>query len=135
MRSRTFGAIVVLLLAVLPAGCGATASSPTIEQVKDSHETGAPMKGYELYSWPAGDEWYFSVLEGTNRLKTYEEVTAPGVAIKGVDSVVARLGQLAKGAQVTWSRSITGLSFPPEEMMSRVKGAASGSGLELHIGE
>jgi hypothetical protein len=37
------------------------------------------MKGYELYSWreKSSGDWYFALLPGTNRLKTYDEITAP----------------------------------------------------------
>ena len=34
------------------------------------------MKGYELYSWPVEDEWHFTLITGTNRLKTVEEITS-----------------------------------------------------------
>ena len=34
------------------------------------------VSGWELYSWKIEDQWKYSILIGTNRLKTYEEVTA-----------------------------------------------------------
>ncbi len=34
------------------------------------------MKGYELYSWKIKGHWYYSLLPGTNRLKTSDEITA-----------------------------------------------------------
>ena len=32
------------------------------------------MKGYELYSWPEDSQWHFTLITGTNRDKTLEEV-------------------------------------------------------------
>lgn len=32
------------------------------------------FKGFELYSWKENNEWNFSLLKGTNRLKTCDEV-------------------------------------------------------------
>ncbi len=37
--------------------------------------SGNPVKGWEIYSWPACGGWNFSLLYATNALKNYEEVT------------------------------------------------------------
>ena len=34
------------------------------------------LKGYELYSWPEGSDWYFTLITGTNRTKTLAEITS-----------------------------------------------------------
>ena len=34
------------------------------------------LKGYELYSWQAGGEWLFTLTTGTNRIKSFEEITS-----------------------------------------------------------
>ena len=34
------------------------------------------MKGYELYSWKVGTDWNYTLITGTNRPKTFEEVSA-----------------------------------------------------------
>ncbi|MFH1360910.1 MAG: hypothetical protein ABIJ41_07785 [Candidatus Omnitrophota bacterium] len=31
------------------------------------------MEGWDLYSWEIGNEWYFTLIPGTNRLKSYED--------------------------------------------------------------
>jgi len=61
------------------------------------------MKGVELYSWkPEGKDWHFSLLRGTNRLKTTEEITHPDNAIVGVAALKKRLTRLAEGESVFW---------------------------------
>jgi hypothetical protein len=35
------------------------------------------MKGYELYSWQQDGQWVFSLLVGTNREKTLDEIQSP----------------------------------------------------------
>ena len=42
------------------------------------------MKGYELYSWKSRGEWLFSLLIGTNRLKTFREVSSRKIRVPGV---------------------------------------------------
>ena len=49
------------------------------------------MKGYELYSWQYGGLWRFSILVGTNREKSLEEIQSPDTALDGVDALQAAL--------------------------------------------
>jgi hypothetical protein len=97
--------IAVGCLMVLWMGC-ATAPS---ERAK-THA----FKGMELYSWkPEGEGWYFSLLPGTNREKTPEEITGPGTAIVGVPELKRRLSKLAKGESIFW-RNVAKETVPEE---------------------
>jgi len=72
------------------------------------------MKGYELYSWYEANEdtWYYTLLIGTDRLKTFEEVLAGqkvavmdgwvSITVKGDGRLKAELRRLPMGEQVTW---------------------------------
>ena len=80
IRTLLFG---ILLGAFLP-GCG-TAAQPTVAPFAES------MKGYELYSWQEGDQWKFSLLIGTNRDKTLEEIKSADVVLADVDALLATL--------------------------------------------
>ena len=60
------------------------------------------MKGYELYSWKIKGHWYYSLLPGTNRLKTYEEIAAPSVVRRDAAGLKAELQKLPKGEEVFW---------------------------------
>jgi hypothetical protein len=69
-------------------------------------------KGYELYSWQAGEARRFTLITGTNRLKRYEEivsteniVTEAGwvkLSVQGTENLKAVLNRLRVGEEVTW---------------------------------
>ena len=80
---------VLLMLAI--GGCAQKASSLAPVAGEES------MKGYELYSWEKGGQWYFSVLIGTNREKTLEEIQSADVALKGIDELKAVLKSIPAG--------------------------------------
>ena len=65
----------ILLGSLLSACGGAAQSTPT--------PFAASMKGYELYSWQEGGQWKFSVLIGTNREKTLDEIKSADVVLSG----------------------------------------------------
>jgi hypothetical protein len=84
------------------------------------------FKGWELYSWPVGNNWRFTLIEGTNRLKTYEEITADGGAgagglpkftVTGVEALEAALARLPRGERVFWAN---------EAWWEQVQGARGG---------
>ena len=56
------------------------------------------LKGWELYIWRQGDETYFSLMVGTNRLKTDEEIAKS--AVKGFEAVKPKLDQLKRGEEL-----------------------------------
>lgn len=56
------------------------------------------MKGWELYIWQQDGDTYFSLLPGTNRLKTDAEITA--AAVKGIDAIQPKLDELKAGESV-----------------------------------
>ena len=60
------------------------------------------IKGYELYSWKIKSHWYYSLLPGTNRLKSYEEITAPGAVRRDTAGLKAELQKLPRGEVVLW---------------------------------
>jgi hypothetical protein len=60
------------------------------------------MKGWELYSWPSGNDWNYSILIGTNRLKSYEEVTTNRIIASGKDSLMLLLNKLPENENIFW---------------------------------
>ena len=104
-RKLTFAVIAALLISV-------TAHAQTANPSE---------KGYLLYSWKVKNHWYYSLLPGTNRLKTYDEITAPEVVRRDSAALRAELQKLPKGEVVLW-------------MSDAPRGAAqSGSGQGLNI--
>jgi hypothetical protein len=63
------------------------------------------FKGVEMYSWRDGRVWKFSLLIGTNRNKSEQEVMAKSATVTGLEQIKARLATLAVGEYVSWSNS------------------------------
>lgn len=116
--------LFVLLLGSLLSGCGA--AQRTMTPFPES------MKGYELYSWQEGGQWKFSLLVGTNREKTLEEIKSADVVLAGVDALTSTLEKIPAGQSITWSSRET-LSFPPNEIRSQVEQICKEKGLLLNI--
>jgi hypothetical protein len=91
------------------------------------------MKGYELYSWEKDGEWYFSILIGTNREKTIEEIQSSDATLKGMDELKAELESIPAGQYVTWWAAPEPLAFPPENLIQQVQKICKDQGLELGI--
>lgn len=88
------------------------------------------FKGMELYSWkPEGKDWHFSLLTGTNRLKTTEEITRPDQAIVGMANLRKRLSTLAIGESVFW-RNLAKKPVP-EDMAKELKSLCEGIRVKL----
>jgi hypothetical protein len=71
----------------------------------------AGLKGYELYSWQADREWYFTLSSGTNRAKRVQEITSGEndiandrvkVTVQGVHDVELILERIPPDARVAW---------------------------------
>lgn len=79
-------------------------------------------KGYELYSWKQDGAWYYSVLPGTNRAKSYDEITSAAVAKKGSKGVEKSLEALPRGAQIFWRTDLhPGVAKPAGEKVPLIK--------------
>jgi hypothetical protein len=109
------------------------------------------MKGYELYSWLEDDRWNFTLITGTNRNKTLEEITSGEdfvsetgwvhVQVVGVEAIKTVLGKLPQNESVFWAdglREETGSSdikieLPPEEIIEAIEEYAVHCGLDLAV--
>ena len=90
------------------------------------------MKGMELYSWSEHGNWYFALLEGTNRLKSEDEVKNHPNRIATVNALSDRFNNLAEGEQVVWNlRFVRGFSFPGEIIVSEIVAAAKRARINL----
>jgi len=90
------------------------------------------MKGYELYSWQDGSQWKFSVLVGTNREKTLDEIKSPDTVLLGVEALKSVLEKVPSGQYITWSSRETP-SFPPDDIIKQVEQVCKDKGLLLNI--
>ncbi|MEI8375615.1 MAG: family 16 glycosylhydrolase [Planctomycetota bacterium] len=60
--------------------------------------TKTSFKGWELYIWKEKGDTYFSLMVGTNRLKTDEEISK--ASVKGLDAIKPKLAELNAGEEV-----------------------------------
>ena len=79
--------------------------------------TKTAFKGWELYVWQKDGDTYFSLLEGTNRLKTDDEISK--AAVKGIDAIKPKLDELKPGQEVFLSGKKL-LTQPPKEQAAPV---------------
>jgi len=103
------------------------------------------MKGWELYSWPDGDGWKYSVLMGTNRIKTYKEVTQNKIVVSGTEMLKLLLDKLPENESIFWiSREWLGRcwgsnygnpSLPDPLTVKKIKEYCSNKNLILSISE
>lgn len=103
------------------------------------------MKGWELYSWPNGADWNHSLLPGTNRLKSYVEVTSNRLVIFGSDSLKMLLDKLPEGEEIfwigrgwlgkAWGSGYGDLTLPDENTLNEIKAYCLQNNLVLRISD
>lgn len=143
-RGPLFGLSLVVTLPLI-SGCP-LANRPT----PAGDPLPASMKGYELYTWDDSSRTWFTLLPGTNRLKTPDEVfsgeraviDATGgfaITVTGLDAVGGQLARLPSGALV----SVSTVRYPPgatlevlatpESVARGLRQDAAALGLDLQI--
>jgi hypothetical protein len=103
------------------------------------------MKGYELYSWKIKGNWHYALVPGTNRAKSYEEITAKNAERVGTDALEAELMKIPRGEEVFWkgdappgakrSESSKGidLKHPSRKRIERIKAICDKLGIKLKL--
>lgn len=95
------------------------------------------MKGWELYSWANGNDWKYSILMGTNREKTYQEVITNKIAVTGKDSLKMLLDKFPAKEEILWKGKGTGdwanLSFPSQSTIDEIMNYAVQQELKLQV--
>lgn len=108
------------------------------------------FKGYELYSWQEDDQWHFTLITGTNRTKTMEEITSGEnlisdtgwvrIHVVGEETIKAVLSRLYGGESVYWCDELhiegatePDLELPPEDAANSIKEHAEQCGLDFAI--
>ena len=135
--SRLSAGIGALFGGWLISACGGDASptpAHTTPTVTSTSTQARSMKGYELYSWQTQGAWHFSLLVGTNRLKTFEEVSSPEVRVQGIEALKRELDELAEGEHVFWSEQrVPRTSLPPDEIIDAIHVYCRERGIQLEI--
>ncbi len=92
------------------------------------------FKGVELYSWKSqGNNWVFVMLDGTNRLKSTDEIKKAKNQLKGVGALKQAFSKLAKDEQVVWIHMVKGFEFPPKTIQKEIATAAKEAEIKLAI--
>lgn len=136
-RHSVFPLLLPCMSLLLLASCkSGTEASPKAlpEPAAASQETDEPAKAYQLYSWDEHGAWHFSVLSGSNKLRSFEEVSADAVAVEGVSALRSRLRKLPRGAELTWSsREVANTLFPPDETIASISTYCAQHGINLLV--
>ena len=108
------------------------------------------MKGYELYSWSEDGQWHFTLITGTNRIKTIEEITSKEdfisetgwvkIQVVGADAIKDVLSRLPEGESVFWCDDLRigqstemDLQLPPEQIADAIEEYAKQCGLDFVV--
>lgn len=108
------------------------------------------MKGYELYSWigTGEDAWTYALVTGTNRNKSYAELSAPEnvvtgdgwvkITVQGTDALESMLGLLPEDETIAWldTRQAEGApalerAFPDPEIVQAIEQTCRQRGIHL----
>jgi hypothetical protein len=107
-------------------------------------------KGYELYSWQKDGQWHFTLITGTNRTKTMEEITSGEdyisetgwvkIHVVDVNPIKGVLSLLPQNESVSWCDELhigqiteTDLALPPVEIVEAIRGYAKQCSLDFKV--
>ncbi|MSP13444.1 MAG: hypothetical protein EXR62_10880 [Chloroflexi bacterium] len=145
----------ILLASVLALACACNANS-TSHVPLSSATTPSPlphsMKGYELYSWQAQGQWHFSLMTGTNRVKSLAEITTgadkataegwASASVQGVEALKDVLGRLPQNEKIIWvnrqqleqaGNQAGTIALPPQEILDMIQAHCRQLGLALYV--
>jgi hypothetical protein len=88
------------------------------------------VKGWELYTWKESEVRWYSLMEATDRTKSYSEVSTNFLRVPGEINLERLIRSFPKGEIITllgpgwlsncWEGSYGNLSLPPEEEIARI---------------
>ena len=136
------------------SACSGADTCIMLEQASETMVLPRSMKGYELYSWHAEEDgaWIYTLVTGTNRAKTWEEIAAPEsvlgrgdqgwvkITVAGTEALKSVLDRLSEGESVTWigpgdprATSTLGdqIGFPDEQVVREIAAYGRRAGIEL----
>jgi hypothetical protein len=107
-------------------------------------------KGYELYSWQENGTWHFTLILGTNRNKSLDEIVSAedfvsrvgweNIHVQGPEKVQKLLGKLPAGEFVIWLADLRDnsagppkLELPPTTITNSIRDSALAHGLDFQI--
>jgi hypothetical protein len=109
------------------------------------------MKGYEIYSWLEDNQWHFTLITGTNRNKSLEEIISYAnivsadewvrIQVIGEDAIENTISKLPQGEFVFWLGGMRDdtqeinfdIQLPPAEIVDSIKKYADQGGLDFQV--
>ena len=110
------------------------------------------MKGYELYSWSEDSQWHFTLITGTNRNKTLEEIISNEdfiseagwvqIHVVGIDAIKTVLNKLPQDESLFWlagmrseqtAQAGVNITHPPGRTIDTIKEHSEGCGLDFMV--
>lgn len=151
MKSKRTLFLLVSIVLLLYTGCSKNEKEENSfpKSLLDTLNIPHEMKGYEIYSWPEGNSWHFSVMVGTNRLKTYAEVTSVNpsavhlITVSGLDTLKLVLDRFPENEyitligqswlQTTWGENYGNLQLPPQNYIEEINQLCAQKKLNLQV--
>ena len=91
-------------LIFLIVSCNNPSEKKTTKNSADSRDKNtAPqksMKGFDLYAWEKGGNTFFTLLRGTNREKTSEEIYDIKNAVEGMSAIENKINKIDSGQYI-----------------------------------
>lgn len=130
--------LVLVLMILRPPGYGRAGTAPQP----------APLphfaKGYELYSWTQKGVWCFTLITGTNRQKTHDEITTGQnvldrkygwvkLTLRGVPALKAALARLPRGEWLFWHQGWIQKAPPPRDLVETISKVCQADKIQLEI--
>jgi hypothetical protein len=97
--------VAILFIAIFAVACTKkeTSEYPILSSNDlDTLTLSKSLKGWELYSWPVNNNWYYSLLIGTNRAKNCSEIKENKITVSGTDNLKLLLTKLPEGENLVW---------------------------------
>lgn len=133
-----------------PNATASPTSLPTMEVETLPAKLPHSLKGYELVSWQTDNEWNFTLITGTNREKSFDELISSEnylsengmvkLTVSGVEEIKQVLGRLPVGESVAWGgMNLSGqvptgtiyFSYPSQEIMDDILDFTRKNGIHL----
>jgi hypothetical protein len=140
----------LVIVALLLVSCDSGTNLPRAGQ-PPTKPLPRSMKGYELYSWRAGREWYFTLITATNRAKTPQEITLSEnvvgkewakVTVQGDHDTEVALEKLPPDTYLVWMGPQTlrqrgvrsgDLALPPRHAVEDIKAHCQELGVRIEV--
>lgn len=108
------------------------------------------VKGYEMFSWQGDADWVFTLISGTNRNKSFDELTSAEniiteegiikITVTGLEGLEQLFKRLPGGEEVFWGGinlggqvnvDATYFTYPPPDVMQQVLRMAEDAGVTI----